>query len=37
MHRDIDVPEGEALLRVGIFDLNSGRAGTLGISLGADK
>jgi VWFA-related protein len=37
MHRDIDVPEGEALLRVGIFDLNSGKAGTLGISLGADK
>ena len=37
MRREIDVPEGEALLRVGIYDANSGKAGTLGVSLGPDK
>jgi VWFA-related protein len=37
MRREIDVPEGEALLRFGIYDVNSGKAGTLGISLGPDK
>jgi hypothetical protein len=37
MRREIDMPEGEALLRVGIYDANSGKAGTLGISLGPDK
>jgi len=37
MRREIDVPEGEALLRVGIYDVNSGKAGTLEISLGPDK
>jgi VWFA-related protein len=37
MHREIDVPEGEVLLKVGIYDVNSGKAGTLSISLGPDK
>jgi VWFA-related protein len=30
MHRELDVPDGEVLLRTGIYDLNSGKAGTLG-------
>jgi VWFA-related protein len=34
MHREIDVPEGEALLRTGIYDPKSGKAGTLGTWLG---
>jgi VWFA-related protein len=34
MHREIDVPEGGVLLRTGIYDLNSGKAGTLGTWVG---
>jgi hypothetical protein len=37
MRREIDVPEGEALLRFGIYDVNSGKAGTLEIPLGPDN
>jgi VWFA-related protein len=37
MHREIDVPEGEVLLRMGIYDLNSGKAGTLGTWVGREK
>jgi VWFA-related protein len=34
LHLEIDVPPGEIYLRTGIYDLNSGNAGTLGIPLG---
>lgn len=37
MHREIDVPEGEVLLRTGIYDLNSGKAGTLGTWIGGQR
>jgi VWFA-related protein len=37
MHREIDVPEGEVLLRTGIYDLNSGKAGTLGTWVGNQR
>jgi hypothetical protein len=37
MDREIDVPEGQVLLRTGIYDLNSGKAGTLGAWTGAQK
>jgi VWFA-related protein len=37
MHREIDVPEGQVLLRTGIYDLNSGKAGTLGAWVGDQK
>lgn len=37
MHREIDVPEGAVLLRTGIYDLNSGKAGTLGTWVGDQK
>jgi hypothetical protein len=37
MHREIDVPEGEVLLRTGIYDLNSGKAGTLGTWIVSQK
>jgi VWFA-related protein len=37
MHREIDVPEGGVLLRTGIYDLNSGKAGTLGTWVGDQK
>jgi hypothetical protein len=37
MRREIDVPEGDVLLRTGIYDLNSGKAGTLGAWMGAQK
>jgi hypothetical protein len=37
MHREIDVPEGEVLLRTGIFDLNSWKAGTLGTWVGDQR
>jgi VWFA-related protein len=37
MHREIDVPEGEVLLRTGIYDLNSGKAGTLGTWVDGKK
>jgi hypothetical protein len=37
MHREIDVPEGAALLRTGIYDLNSGKAGTFGTWVGDQK
>jgi hypothetical protein len=33
VHQEIDVPAGEVYLRTGVFDLNSGKAGTLGIAL----
>ena len=33
IHREIDVPKGEAFLRTGIYDLKSDKAGTLGVSL----
>src|SRR5271163_5025217 len=34
LHLEIDVPPGDMYLRTGIYDLNSGNAGTLGIPLG---
>jgi hypothetical protein len=33
VHLDIDIPQGDYLLRTGIYDLRSGTAGTLGIPL----
>ncbi|MGH9501719.1 MAG: VWA domain-containing protein [Terriglobales bacterium] len=33
IHKEIDVPQGDAYLRTGIYDLKSGRAGTLGVPL----
>lgn len=33
IHEEIDVPAGESYLRVGIYDLNSGKCGTVGASL----
>ena len=33
MHKEIDMPPGEAYLRTGIYDLKSASAGTLGIPL----
>jgi hypothetical protein len=33
MHLEIDIPQGDYLLRTGIYDLRSGNAGTLGIPL----
>jgi len=36
-HREIDAPEGEALLRTGIYDLSSGKAGTLGTWVGGQR
>lgn len=33
IHEEIDVPAGENYLRVGIYDLNSGKCGTVGASL----
>jgi len=35
IHKEIDVPQGEAFLRTGIYDLKSNNAGTLGIPLAA--
>ena len=37
MRRELDVPEGAALLRTGIYDLNSGKAGTLGTWVGDQR
>jgi len=34
LHLEIDVPLGDIYLRTGIYDLNSGNAGTLGFPLG---
>jgi VWFA-related protein len=34
LHLEIDVPPGDIYLRSGIYDLNSGNAGTLGVPLG---
>lgn len=33
LHLEIDVPQVNSFLRTGVFDLNSGKAGTLGIPL----
>jgi VWFA-related protein len=33
VHKEIDVPRGASYLRTGIYDLNSSKAGTLGIAL----
>jgi len=33
IHKDIDVPQGYSYLRMGIYDFNSGNAGTLGAPL----
>jgi len=33
IHEEIDVPPGEINLRTGIYDLNSGKCGTVGIPL----
>lgn len=33
VHEEIDVPAGEIYLRVGIYDLNSGKCGTVGATL----
>jgi hypothetical protein len=37
MRREIDLPEGDVLLRTGIYDLNSGKAGTLGTWVRGEK
>ena len=37
IHREIDVPQSEAFLRTGIYDLKSSEAGTLGVPLGASN
>lgn len=37
MHRELDVPEGAVLLRTGIYDLHSGKAGTLGTWVADQK
>jgi VWFA-related protein len=34
LHLEIDVPPGDIYLRTGIYDLNCGNAGTLGLPLG---
>ena len=34
VHKEIDVPGGQVYLRTGVYDLNSSKAGTLGIALG---
>ena len=34
VHLEIDIPPGDIYLRTGIYDLNSGNAGTLGVPLG---
>jgi VWFA-related protein len=34
LHLEIDVPPGDIYLRTGIYDLNSGNVGTLGVPLG---
>ncbi|HEY1802366.1 MAG TPA: VWA domain-containing protein [Terriglobales bacterium] len=36
IHKEIDVPAGEAFLRTGIYDRNASNAGTLGITLPGD-
>jgi hypothetical protein len=33
LHIEIDVPPGDIYLRTGVYDLNSGNAGTLGFPL----
>jgi hypothetical protein len=33
IHKEIDVPKGDAYLRTGIYDLGSNTAGTLGVPL----
>lgn len=33
IHKEIDIPQGDAFLRTGIYDLRSGSAGTLGVPL----
>jgi hypothetical protein len=33
VHEEIDVPAGEIYLRIGIYDLNSGKCGTVGATL----
>ena len=33
VHLEIDIPQGDYLLRTGIYDLRSGTAGTLGIPV----
>jgi VWFA-related protein len=35
VHKEIDVPQGEVFLRTGVYDLNSGKAGSLGVPLSA--
>ena len=35
VHEEIDVPAGESYLRVGIYDFNSGKCGTVGAALSA--
>jgi len=37
VHQEIDVPAGEVYVRTGVYDLNSGKAGTLGIALNGVK
>jgi VWFA-related protein len=35
IHEEIDIPPGDAYLRTGIYDLNSGSCGTIGVPLAA--
>jgi len=37
VHEEIDVPAGESYLRVGIYDLNSGKCGTVGAALNSSS
>ena len=34
IHEEIDLPPGDVYLRTGIYDLNSGSCGTIGVPLG---
>lgn len=36
LHLEIDVPRGDVYLRTGVYDLSSGKAGTLGFPLAGD-
>ncbi len=35
IHEEIDLPPGDVYLRTGIYDLNSGNCGTIGVPMGA--
>jgi VWFA-related protein len=37
VHEEIDVPTGESYLRIGIYDMNSGKCGTVGAPLNSSS